>query len=229
MLENRERIPGSNPEVREILYNSPAFKRLQMAVGSRRVEHLPGLYHQYLTTDYLRRKYPSSLVLDEDVLSARLKDVAKREAKREGSPLRHVDRNFFTVWGTRPQRNYCYPIPDALVFDEIVPSYYQLTKVVESRIGKVDEKVIKGRRFPSSLVKLLNLLKIPIYKGTFEQAISLELERPVTLTLPQNFEGFYLLVVPWQVAEIPSNSRVALAILPYSREDVHNVVRTLTS
>ena len=225
MLENRERILGSNPEIGEMLYNSSAFKRLQIAAGSRRVEHLPGLFHQYLTTDYLRKKYPSSLVLDEDVLSARLKDVAKRE----GSPLRDVHHNFFTVWGKRPDRSYCYPIPDALIFDEIEPPYYQLTKVVESRLGKVDEKSAKNLHFPGSLGRLLKLLNIPMYKRAFEQAISLELERSFILTLPLNFERFYLLVVPWQVSEIPSNSRVALEILPYSREDVHNVVRTLTS
>ena len=224
MLENRERIPSSNPEVRNILYNSSAFKRLQMAAGSRRVEHLSGLYHQYLSADHFRKKYPSSLVLDEDVLSARLKDVVKRG----DSPLKYVDNNFFTVWDKRRSRN-SYPIPDALVLDEIKPSYYQLTKVVESRLKKVDERDARDLRFPRSLDKLLNLLNIPIYKTAFEQAISLELGRPVALTLPQNFEGFYLLVVPWQVVKIPRNPRVALEILPYSRKEVHNVVRTLIS
>lgn len=221
MLENRERIPDFNPEVRDILYNSCAFKRLQMTIGSRKADHLPGLYHQYLSTDYLRKKYPSSLVLDEDVLSARLKDVAKRG----DSLLRYVGYSSFTVWGD--EKNY--PIPDALVFDEIKPSCYQLTKAAGAQLRKVHERDVERLDFPRSLDRLLGFLNMPMYKRTLEQAISLELERPFTLILPQNFEEFYLLVVPWQVAKIPSNSRVAVEILPYSRQDVHNVVRTLTS
>lgn len=224
MLENRERISGCNPEVGDILYNSSAFKRLQMTVGSRRAEHLPGLYHQYLSTDYLRKEYPSSLVIDEDILSARLKDMAKIE----GSPIKYVSHNFFTVWNKLYQ-NTNYPIPDALVFNDIEPSYYKLTKVVESRLKKVDERYFNILNFIRSFDKLLSLLNIPAYKRILEQAISLQLERPFTLTLPLNFEGFFLLVVPYQVAEIPRNSLVEVNIMPYSREDVHNVVRTLTS